>query len=94
MTSLIKDMITDTADYIAVVTLKGDNSLADLRARCKDAGVDSRVVVCRSFCPASCAFFLELSLSRDDAIEKKREDTFEQITYGERKQVLIAILKF
>ena len=45
MTSLIKDMITDTADYIAVVTLKGDNSLADLQARCKDARVDSRVIL-------------------------------------------------
>ena len=45
MTSLIKNMITDTETYIAVVTLKGDNSLADLRARCKDARVDSRVIL-------------------------------------------------
>ena len=45
MTSLIKNMITDTETYIAIVTLKGDNSLADLRARCKDACVDSRVIL-------------------------------------------------
>ena len=45
MTSLIKNMITDTETYIAVVTLKGDNSLADLRARCKDACVNSRVIL-------------------------------------------------
>ena len=45
MTSLIKNMITDTETYIAIATLKGDNSLADLRARCKDARVDSRVIL-------------------------------------------------
>ena len=45
MTSLIKNMITDTETYAAIVAFKGDNSLADLRARCKDARVDSRVIL-------------------------------------------------
>ena len=45
MTSLIKNMITDTETYAAIVAFKGDNSLADLRARCKDARVDLRVIL-------------------------------------------------
>ena len=45
MASWIKDTITDTTTYAAIVTLKGNNSLADLRARCKDARVDSRVIL-------------------------------------------------